>query len=673
MFCNECGAELPDGSKFCSICGTKMISPQESRQAAQSMQTGYSYDGQSNYDPSYQQEMHPNYSQSYQQEMQSNYSQSYQQEMQSGYVQQPQPDDNKKTNSKIASKKKLPIWEKALITVCALAVVGVETFLTIHFIKGKKNGKPAYITINGVKCEFNDKDGISNLDEIENGVLLQNDGSYDLYQNGELVKTLEPDEKFSVFVKKEVLNIHEEKERNAGVSVHLNNNADFEFSDGINEESSEADLEKAGFVCFSQINNDDERKYTYSKLYDKNGEISVESINSDYNMFLESGFENLNYDLVSYGFPDDKNNFDFSRDKETNRKVLKNRYQNMDIKDYDTFLKFRLLVCREFGKLTGMNAHEYIGSTKDYLVRVDLVYINGKYNDATISIYGPMENLNEYMNNWGVPDFSMFILDAKITTEHYDTQEDATIEIYDPYIEIRPGADLPEDEDYNSQQPVEPWEISVSDIPEYDALISFLLSFEWYYDNDWGDEYDEYDSSKAADGTSNILGNIMGNPMCIQRIGLYDDVYDLEEAWIYGGDPADPRGYTNDPDTEWVAYHSLSENGLRWIANNIFNVSDGDFEALTNDLEVRGRGYYESGRYYYSIEIAGEGLAFYPEIESVKTNGRKYIITYYEMPDPNFFGDTASDIPSKKYIAEMELKNIDGKNYWSMYYKHKAE
>ncbi|MBR1568110.1 MAG: hypothetical protein IJ648_04040, partial [Lachnospiraceae bacterium] len=42
--------------------------------------------------------------------------------------------------------------------------------------------------------------------------------------------------------------------------------------------------------------------------------------------------------------------------------------------------------------------------------------------------------------------------DAKITTEHWDTQEDATIEIYDPYIEIRPGADIPEDTTASSEE-----------------------------------------------------------------------------------------------------------------------------------------------------------------------------------------------------------------------------
>ena len=34
MFCNECGAQLPDGAKFCNVCGTKLIVLQASEQNA---------------------------------------------------------------------------------------------------------------------------------------------------------------------------------------------------------------------------------------------------------------------------------------------------------------------------------------------------------------------------------------------------------------------------------------------------------------------------------------------------------------------------------------------------------------------------------------------------------------------------------------------------------------
>ncbi|MBQ8923909.1 MAG: zinc ribbon domain-containing protein, partial [Lachnospiraceae bacterium] len=52
MFCNQCGNEIPDGSKFCHICGAKMIVPQEIVQEVQPIQ------------PSYEQEIQRNYAQS---------------------------------------------------------------------------------------------------------------------------------------------------------------------------------------------------------------------------------------------------------------------------------------------------------------------------------------------------------------------------------------------------------------------------------------------------------------------------------------------------------------------------------------------------------------------------------------------------------------------------------
>ncbi|MBQ9278459.1 MAG: zinc-ribbon domain-containing protein [Lachnospiraceae bacterium] len=605
MYCNECGAELPDGSKFCSVCGTKMISLQESRQAAQPMQTGYSYDEQQN----------------------------------------------------LPSKKKLPIWDKALITVCVLAVVGVATFLTIHFIKGKKKGTPAYVTIKGVKCEINDKDGVSNLDKVNDGVVFNGMGC-SLYKDGEKVNPV-PVFDADVYVEKgEIGNINDDIVHIEVLNININEKTDFDFSDGVSNKSSKYELEKAGYVNQSNIK--------YSKLFDENGEITLDSINSDYEKFLESGKAGIGYEIR--GFDYNFSQLTFSGTKEENRREIINTCGGLGSDyDYDSLFKYRLLLSRELANLTGMQDGEYVGSKKDFLVQVDFWFSSDKYDHTTISIYGPKDKLNEYMTKWGLPDSTFYVSDAKITTEHYDTQEDATIEIYDPYIEIRPGADIPTEEEETPQQPVEPWEISVSDIPEYDALILFLKEFEWYRDINYECEYD---SSTAADGNSDILWNIMGYQGCITRYGLYDDVYDLEEARSSKGDPADPRGYTNDPDTEWMGYRSVSEYGLRWIAQNIFNVSDEDYEALANASSDCASSYYENGRYYYAIYPLGEEVVPYnPEIQSVRTDGTRYIIVYKKVPD----WDPNSDNVKEAYIAEMEIKNIDGKNYWSMYSNHLVE
>ena len=74
MFCTQCGAQLPDDSRFCSQCGAKII-PESAAQTRQAPQQNYSQ--QQSYQQPYPQQ---GYQQGYPQ-------QGYQQ----GYPQQPYP------------------------------------------------------------------------------------------------------------------------------------------------------------------------------------------------------------------------------------------------------------------------------------------------------------------------------------------------------------------------------------------------------------------------------------------------------------------------------------------------------------------------------------------------------------------------------------------------------
>ncbi|MBQ6230858.1 MAG: zinc ribbon domain-containing protein [Eubacterium sp.] len=40
MFCNNCGSQLPDGSKFCNVCGSAVGGAQQIQYGAQQIQYG---------------------------------------------------------------------------------------------------------------------------------------------------------------------------------------------------------------------------------------------------------------------------------------------------------------------------------------------------------------------------------------------------------------------------------------------------------------------------------------------------------------------------------------------------------------------------------------------------------------------------------------------------------
>ncbi|MBQ8912983.1 MAG: zinc-ribbon domain-containing protein [Lachnospiraceae bacterium] len=647
MFCNDCGAELLDGSKFCNVCGAKLIVPQTGQQEIPPIQPSYDY--------GVQQPVQPSYEQAYQQP---SYEQTAPQGTQPNYEKQPQPVNERKVKPAKAPKKKLPAWAKILIAVCVITLVGVAIFLTIHIIKGKKGGK-ASVTINGVKCEFNDKEGMSNLDKVnDDGVVYRYISNMqevcNLYKNGEFIDNVYLDD-YNIAVEKGTLSYGDKNHATiSSIKIGLYNNINYKFSDGAGSKSTPEELKKYGYIFNGKIPGG----YCYSKLYDKNGEISISSIESDYDKVLENGFDSLEYSIgpgfgEQYYFAKE-----LSGDKQENKQALIDATNDsLLIDDYDSYFKFKIMYSREIGKLTGMKKDVYESSTNDYLVRVDIYMFDDGDCRTDILIFAPSEKLNEYMSGWGLPDNIFRVSDAKITTEHYDTKEDATIEIYSPYIEIRPGADIPTEEEETTQQPVEPWEISVSDIPEYDALEEFFL----YYDNDGFSS--EYDNQSVSD-YYNVLCNILSHPSCI-NYNRYNTC-DFEEP--YGG-ASDPRGYINN---EWSGadYISLSVDGLKWVALNIFNVSETDFTALSDKLLEDDMYYLENNRYYHAIYGAGS----YPmvfTVYSVKTDGVYYYITYSVDRDPEMFGGYGDD--SLKYEAKMELKNIDGINYWTMYYDYAEE
>ena len=602
MFCNQCGTQLPDGSKFCNVCGAKLIVPQTGQQEIPPIQPSYDY-----------------------------------------CVQQPQPVNERKAKPAKAMKK-LPTWAKILIAVCVLAVVGVATFLTIHIIKGKK-GSHIYVTIDGVKCEINDEDGISNLDKIEDGIVLtySRNGAYscELYKNGNFISNLEPNDVNVRVEKQGALHFDSIKRRIGCLQITVTDGAEFELSDGIGSKASKEACEKNGYIYTGKYSD----FYMYSKLFDKNGEIAIDSINADYEAFLENYNNGVDYNL-SPGFPEDKILIAASSpyfNKDERRSALIDAYSsNLDvsgISDFDDYFKFKLLFSKEASKLSGMKNNEYVGATSDFLVRVD-VGISASGDSCTlISIYAPHEKLNDYMTKWGLPDSTFYVSDAKITTEHYDTQEDATIEIYDPYIEIRPGADIPEEEgndESTTEVPVTSYEpYDIANLPE--GIDDFLGNFGWY-----SNRGEDYDCEGYIDYDKFYL-SFFNNDIGLYNIHYYDNVYISDEAL--------------DPLNKFEYAYGLDGYRADFVLKNVYNWSDDMIQAAKDNDDSYY--YFYDGNYY--AYVGGVGGGYVPEIKSVEFNGTRYHITY----DLITYGEGDEFVGT--HYAELEYKVIDGKGYWSIY------
>ncbi len=642
MYCNECGAQIPEGSIFCSVCGAEINVPQA--QSDNSIPQAYTMSQMNNAQQAY---FAPQAN-----SIQQNYA-----EPQANVQQGSDINIDNETNNK--KKGKLPIWAKIWIVVCILAVVGLATFLTIHFVKGKKSGKgDASVTINGTKCEFNSEDGISNINKAQDGIVYRRRNGVEIDDEVYINGVLSPDadsENYDIVIEKDPVNFSGSNVKLGCLAISLYNFPNFKMGDGTNWGSSIKELEKAGYVYDGMC--------LYSKFYDKDGEIPLDRINSDYDKFLTGGYDALDYSLGT-SFPDVIRLADLRGNREENRKALIEQFEKMGYSsdDWDKSIKSLMLFSSEAAKLSGMRksadgAVEYVGSTSEYLVRVDYFYYGGKYNFTVIRIYAPIEKLNTYLEKWELPETVLYNLNSSGESTEEVSTEDNTTEFSEAQTEATTG-----------EQVAEQVEITVADIPEYEALEEFFYQFDTYSDNNGTDNYD---SQTATDGNSNIVESIIGNPSCVMDQGRYD-AFDFESSW---GESIDPRGYMEDENSKWymMGYHSVSTYGLKWVAENIFNVSEADFVTLNNQMVNDDTCYIENDRYYYMVGGIG-WLSYDFNIHSVKTDGKYYYIVYSMDMDPEMFGeDYVEEYPAAVCEAKMELKNIDGKNYWSMYYNYVIE
>ncbi|MBQ9826972.1 MAG: zinc ribbon domain-containing protein [Firmicutes bacterium] len=212
-----------------------------------------------------------------------------------------------------------------------------------------------------------------------------------------------------------------------------------------------------------------------------------------------------------------------------------------------------------------------------------------------------------------------------------------------------------------------PAEIVPGDMP--DSLNRFLLYFSSWYDGGSGNK--EYECTKAAEDSGNILAEIVGNGSIVD-FNLYLNAGHMS---IWDNKTQDPRGW-NQKDG-YMGFAVNREEGVDWIARNIFNVSDADIRTLKKSGEEKELFYIdkdtEGNSNYYNI-IGGVGDPFISvSIGSVLYDGSKYYVSYDLLRiEYGRYGNQSYTYDST-YSAVMEYKTIDGRCYWSMYSNTPAE
>ena len=218
-----------------------------------------------------------------------------------------------------------------------------------------------------------------------------------------------------------------------------------------------------------------------------------------------------------------------------------------------------------------------------------------------------------------------------------------------------------------SPTPEPVWEdIDVSTLPQ--SLLDFFAQFAGIYSSNTEDPslgiQKEYSAENAADGTSNIMAEIVAILPCVVF-----DRYPVTPPVDHWDDP-DPVGWSTTG-----SFMTFDGPSVDWIATNIFNVSQEDLAVLVKQGEEEKlfkRLENADGSYTYYIQSGGIGDTFrHQEFRSGKSDGTNYRLVYDQ------YHTMGTDDRSKweledTYYAEMEDKVIEGEHYWSMHL-HTAE
>ena len=192
--------------------------------------------------------------------------------------------------------------------------------------------------------------------------------------------------------------------------------------------------------------------------------------------------------------------------------------------------------------------------------------------------------------------------------------------------------------------------IDPQELPE--SLGEFLCRFnEGYTDRAGGREFD---SENVVDVRANLLNQIVCAYPCVDF-----DRYPVEAPVFHWGDgTSDPMNWAGDAGY----YAEFEPDAVRWIAQQVFHLSDADYRAVLDRCLF-------SGAFYQGENAAGEERFFLPirtagaqrslvHVESAQTDGEHYELVYDYLLWPNQYLGS--------YAATLERRESDGVPYWSL-------
>ena len=195
--------------------------------------------------------------------------------------------------------------------------------------------------------------------------------------------------------------------------------------------------------------------------------------------------------------------------------------------------------------------------------------------------------------------------------------------------------------------------VSVSELPEQESLKTFLDCFSVYsaYDGKTDKKRSvEYDCDKPDGG---LVISMVAEPSCVK----FSD--------YPGADKSRKAGEKIDPKRRFANGYLLYEKDkVTWILTNIFRVSDSDAKDIIAKAEKSGKVYevVKGGNTYLCGPVTGKGGPVYTvSFEAARYDGEKYEVVYC-----HYYGPKKTEDSTVGY-AEIALKEIDGKSYWTMY------
>lgn len=219
--------------------------------------------------------------------------------------------------------------------------------------------------------------------------------------------------------------------------------------------------------------------------------------------------------------------------------------------------------------------------------------------------------------------------------------------------------------------------IDTGNIP-YDAALMDIMYPLWYHRYYWFENDGRFDCNDLAG--DQILGFLMTGfgSFGTAAEDLRDDDDPFDRDWEHWMDGMDPRGwgeYDGAYDL-YEGYETYDKDRVDWIITNIFNLTDDDINAMLEQGGTDHQLYSQDGEYYcvngwWTGAAMGEAI----ELTDVLTDGEKYCIEFdagFALEDEEALYedepvlDRSDDYDTLYILAE--LKPIESKHYWSVYY-----